>query len=216
MSEQAKETLVPVDAAERILATPAADLRVLARRRIIPKIEKGDTIALLRTIPRLISHIRSGIVTAAEAGARMGTSQQWVLELIKQGYVNRAPGGGVVLAEAMAGYIKWLKDDQRRATKSGAESRVRDARAREIELRTARDEQELIPTEEAVAYAQTVVGALVSRLNGLPAQFTRDLDERRRLEAAIDGIRQEVATVMSEHGPGYRGLPDVVDADAED
>ena len=216
MSEPAKETLVPVEAAERILATPAAELRVLARRRIIPKIEKGDTIALLRTIPRLIGHIRSGIMTYADAGARMGTSSQWVLELIKQGYVNRAPGGGVVLAEAMAGYIKWLKDEQRRSTKTAGDTRVRDARAREIELRTARDEQELIPTEEAVAYAQMVVGALVSRLNGLPAQYTRDLDERRKLEATIDGIREEVAQVMSEHGPGYRGLPDVIDADAED
>jgi phage terminase Nu1 subunit (DNA packaging protein) len=82
------------------------------------------------------------------------------------------------------------------------------ARARETELRTARQELELVPTEEAVAYVQMVVGTLVSRLNGLPAQFTRDLDERRRLEAAIERIRADVADAMAQHGSAYRSLPD--------
>ncbi len=215
MSDE-QETTVPLEAAERILDTPAADLIALARKRVIPKFEKGDRIPLLRTIPRLIAHLRAGVVTLEEAGAAAGVTAAFVWKLLNEGYVRRAPGGGVVLVEALAGYIRFLKDDRRNSTIKAGDNRVRDARAREIELRTARDEQELVPTEEGVAYMQAVIGLLMSRLNGLPASFTRDLDERRRLEASIDTIRDEVAEIIAEHGPAYRGLPDTPEADTED
>lgn len=86
------------------------------------------------------------------------------------------------------------------------------ARAREIEIRTAEREGELIPTDEAVAYTQSVVGALISRMNGLPAQITRDARERRKIEAILDEIRSDVAKVCAEHGPVYRSLPDEPEA----
>lgn len=83
------------------------------------------------------------------------------------------------------------------------------ARAREIEVRVAEREKELVPTEEAVAYTQAVIGALISRMNGLPAQITRDLDERRRIETILDTIRWEVDRVFEEYAVRYRSLPDL-------
>jgi hypothetical protein len=155
----------------------------------------------------------SGTIPMAQAALLLMISDERVRQLQRGGYIPRAEKGRVPLVGAVQGYIRFLKDEERRSQRTAAESRVRDARAREIELRTARDEQELIPAEEAVAYAQEVFGQLVSRLNGLPAQFTRDLDERRRLEAAIDDIRTEVAAVIADHGPAYRGMSDEMTAD---
>jgi hypothetical protein len=43
----------------------------------------------------------------------------------------------VQLVGAVQGYLRYLKGDERRSAKSAADSRVRDARALEIELRIA-------------------------------------------------------------------------------
>ena len=140
----------------------------------------------------------------------------WVRKLCKQGYIPAPTKGKVPLIAGVQGYIKFLKDEDRRSSKSAADNRVRDARAREIELRTAREERELVPTDETVAFVQVIVGAVVSRLDGLPAQITRNLDERRRIEIIVDGIRQEVADVIAEHGERFRRGAPADDADDED
>lgn len=197
-----------------LLGETSDELRQLSRRGRIPKVT-NDQLPQVKTIRAYCRHLRDDVVSTTEAGRRLGITGQAIRNLIADGYIQRT-AGGVKSDDAFNGYIRFLKDSDRRTTKSAAESRVRDARAREIELRTAREEGELIPTEEALAYVQAVVGALISRMNGLPAQITRDLDERRRIEAMLDGVRAEVAAICAEHGPHYRALPDAGGANAED
>lgn len=150
----------------------------------------------------------SGTIPISQAALLLMISDERVRQLVKQGYIERPARGRVPLVGAVQGYIRFLRDEDRRSTKSAADNRVREARAREIELRTAREAGELIPAEEAVAYTQAVVGALISRMNGLPAQITRNLDERRKIESMLDAIREEVAAVCEEHGAAYEALPD--------
>lgn len=159
---------------------------------------------------------QSGTIPNQQAALLLMIGMDRIRQLQKAGHIPRSEKGRVPLVGAVQGYIRFLKDEERRATKTASESRVRDARAREIELRTAREEGELAPTEEGVAFVQEVIGTMVARLNGLPAQLTRDLDERRRIEAAIDGIREEVASLVEKLGPAYRGMSDAPAADAED
>lgn len=155
----------------------------------IPDTASADALAgLLDVSPRRVRQI------AAEAQIQPVARGQW-------------PVAAIVRAAVAAAGKARTGDAEREARAA-----LMQARAREIQLRTAREEGELIPTEEAVAYTQAVVGTLVSRLNGLPAQITRDLDERRRIEAMLDEIRRDVAAVSGEHGPAYRDLPDADEA----
>lgn len=93
----------------------------------------------------------------------------------------------------MQGYITCLKDDSRQASKSASDSRVRDARAREIELRIAREERKLVSLEEASGCLDETIGTFLTMLSGLPAQITNDRRERVRIEAIIDAGRQRIA-----------------------
>jgi hypothetical protein len=63
-----------------------------------------------------------------------------------------------------------------------AENRVRDARTREIELRTALRACE---TEEAISAMEDLAGMVRSEFGGLPARVTRDLVLRRMIDKEL-------------------------------
>jgi hypothetical protein len=68
------------------------------------------------------------------------------------------------------GYIRFRNDSDRRAQKSAADSRVRDARAREIELRNAVREGRLIEIDETMAIVEEMIGLFRAETAGLPAR----------------------------------------------
>lgn len=77
----------------------------------------------------------AGLITVAKAAALLMISDQWVRDLGKKGYVPKAVGGMVPLVAAVQGYIRWLKDEERRTSKSAAASQVQQERALEIPMR---------------------------------------------------------------------------------
>lgn len=203
MSE--KETLVPIEAASAILSTSEEELTRLARRGVIPKMVKGQ-VPLIRTTTRLIKHLRAGVVTHDEAGAAMGTSGQWVRDLIAQGYVERHPDGGVSLVQAQAGYIRWLKDEERRSSKTAEAARVKNARAVEIEMRTARAAGELMEREDHEAIVSDLAGIVLTCLSALPARLTRDVTERRRVERIVDELRNQIVEATGARAQELRAV----------
>jgi len=92
----------------------------------------------------------AGIVTIStvEAARLLGITAEWVRRLARDGVIPKPEKNRVPLVAAVQGYIRWLKDDERRAAKMSAQTRVAEARAREIELRVARMERGLIPAED--------------------------------------------------------------------
>ena len=156
------------------------------------------------------------LVSVEQLGLVLMVTGVWVRKLCRMGYIPAPVKGKVPLIAGVQGYIKSLKDEDRRSSKSAADNRVRDARAREIELRMAREEAELVPIDEAQALIQGYVGAVVSRLNGLPAQITRDINERRRIEAIVDAIREEMDEKLAELAAAYRDGPPAEPSNEED
>jgi len=120
-------------------------------------------------------------------------TQQRIRQLQKDGYIPKGTRGNVGLIVAVQGYIQFLKDEERRTSKSAAESRVREARAKEIELRNAVHLRELVPIEDAQAALDLVVGKVGEELGGLAARVTRDMELRRKIEAEIHGAQKRIA-----------------------
>lgn len=146
----------------------------------------------------------------------LGISEERVRQLVKSGYIPAPTAELAWLKGAVQGYIKFLKDETRHSTKSAAASRSHDARAKHTELRTARETGELIPTDEAAAAMQTIIGTFIAGLDSIPAQLTRDMDERGRIESAIDAVREKVADMLEEFGASYAGLGEHHPAEPED
>ncbi len=129
----------------------------------------------------------SGLIPIGQAARLLLISDERIRQLQKQGYIPRAPKRGVVpLVGAVQGYLRYLKDEERQSSKSAAASRVTDARTREIELRIAERQRDLIPQEDARAVIGEMAAMVKAEFVGLPARVTRDLDLRRTLEQEVD------------------------------
>ena len=144
--------------------------------------------------------------SASDIAELFGVSPRRVRQLAAEKQIRPARRGEFPLAPLCMAFLKQAAKSDADADERKARAAQAAARARQLQIRNAREERELIPTEEAVAYTRAVVGALISRMNGLPAQITRDHVERRRIEDMLDRIREEVAAVITEHGSTYRSL----------
>lgn len=112
---------------------------------------------------------RSGQIPIVQAAKLLMITEQWVRQLIRKGYIEKVARGEVGLVNAVQGYIRFLKDEERRVSKSAAANAVQTARAREIELRIAKEEARLIDYDEAMAVLDVVVGTYKAQFAGLPA-----------------------------------------------
>jgi phage terminase Nu1 subunit (DNA packaging protein) len=186
------EPSLSIEAAARLLDATEVELKRLSKRGVLPSPVKGKY-PLMAMVQRYVNYLREGIVTMEQGAEAIGKSNVWVHKLINAGYIKRQPGGGVRQRDVYEGYIKFLTDEDRRATKTAAESRVRDARAKEIELRVAIREKELMPVEDLMTVLSEQVAMARAQISGLPARVTRDLELRRVIEREIDGFLNGMA-----------------------
>lgn len=182
----------PITRVANLLKTTEDEVRALSVCHVLPPIQNGE-VPLAATVKKYVEHLRDGRRSINQAGDLIGKSPQWIRRLVADGYIAKQPGGGVLKRDVFVGYIRFLTDEGRRATKVQAESRVRDARAREIELRIAEREKRLIEITDMEEVIDEFSGMLRAELSGLPARVTRDLVLRRTIERAIDDILTRLA-----------------------
>lgn len=132
------------------------------------------------------------------AAALIKVTPRYVRQLASQGWFKQVARDRWNLIEVVQGYIACLKDEGRRTAKSAADSRVRDARAAEIERRMAREDRTVIDLDEAAATVDRVAGEFLQAVGGLPARITRDPRERQRIEAICDAERLRLTDVFAE------------------
>lgn len=135
----------------------------------------------------------AGTITTDQAAKLLMISTERVRQLSRTGHIPKVSRGRFHLVAVVQGYLKYLKDDERRASISAAESRVRDARAAEIERRMAREDREIIAMEEAMGTLDEMVGLMLATLNSLPAMITRNPRERRRIEDIVHRAQGRLA-----------------------
>lgn len=137
------------------------------------------------------------IISLDVAGRLLMIGPERIRQLMKDGYIPRDKPGRVALVGAVQGYIRFLKDLASKTTKTAADSRVRDARAAEIEMRNAERMRKLIPVEDASAALDYLLGVVNEQLNGLPARITRDLEQRRKIEAEVNAAKETIAKALA-------------------
>ncbi|KTS30844.1 hypothetical protein NS228_06300 [Methylobacterium indicum] len=74
------------------------------------------------------------------------------------------------------------------ARTGGAAERHQSAKAKQVEMRTAREEHRLIETAEALAVVDEIVATAKTAFAGLPPRVTRDLALRETIEGEIANI----------------------------
>ena len=137
----------------------------------------------------------AGIIATEVACRLLMLSRQRLDQLAKDGWIARHAPGHWRLIDLVQGYIRFLRDEGRRTSVHAADSRVRDARAREIEIRTAERLGQLVAIEEHDTVVDAICGVFRAELSGFAARVTRDLPLRRVIEQEIHGLLERVAAI---------------------
>lgn len=159
---------------------------------------------------------QAGTISTAQAARLLMVTEDWVRQLSRNGYIAKAARDRYNLVTAVQGYIRFLKDEERRSSKNAADSRVRDARAAEIERRMAREDRKLVDIDEAMAVFDDMSGEMLSFVNGLPAMITRNTGERRRIADIVDQARGRLVARFAESLRVLQAGHPAADADEED
>lgn len=138
----------------------------------------------------------AGTISTSQAAKLLMVSEMWVGKLHKMEYIPKAGRGKWNLVAVVQGYIRFLKDEDRRSSKSAAQSRITDIKAARLEMQMQADRRELVPLDDARLVLDTAASLMQSNLMAVPAKFTRDVKERRRLEAMIAEALGKIADGM--------------------
>ena len=138
------------------------------------------------------------LISLDDAGRLLGMSAERIRILVKEGYIDRPHPGRVTLSSVARGYARYWQEKSSQETKTSADTRVRDARAAEIEQRIAERNRQLVPAAEATAAIDHVVAACAEAFAAIPAMLTRDVGERTRIEKQVKRAQGEVAKRLSE------------------
>ena len=139
-------------------------------------------------------------ITLQQAATLLNRSVSWVQKLVTDGYIVRAGTNQYSVVAIVRALMAYYDDLLENTNKAAAASRATDARTREIELRIAERRRDLIPQEDARAVGREMAAMIKAEFSGLPARFTRDLAERRRLEQEIDGSFDRLAAAARHAG----------------
>jgi hypothetical protein len=138
------------------------------------------------------------LITVTAFAAFADYTPTYIRQLQREGSLPRGGRNQIPFVAGVRALIRFLRDSERRSSKTAADSRVRDARAREIELRNLENEKRLCEVEDVNGLVDEMVGTFRSELAGLSARVTRDLQFRRTIDQALNDILRRIADAFNE------------------
>src|SRR4051812_35107715 len=121
------------------------------------------------------------VTTATGLGLHLGLSRQRVVQLADEGVIGRLDDGGFDETACRLKYLDWLRSSERRSARSAVEAEFLRAKTVALEIRTEERLGNLVPRQVLEDAIDIIVGMYRAEFGGLPASFTRDVSERRRL-----------------------------------
>lgn len=157
-----------------------------------------------------------GMIATASAVKLLMLSEARLRQLASQGHFPKAVRGHYQLVPLVQGYIKFLKDEERRTSIVQADSGLKAARQRLVEISIAEKEGRLIDMEDAEAAFEHAIGVFRSELDGLPASVTRDRKLRAAIEQGLNGAFTRCEARFREAGKALRAGRDPLGTEVDD
>lgn len=141
--------------------------------------------------------------SAAEIGNLLGISERRVRQLVSEKKIPAPTRGKFDGPACVRAVLDAARADRPESTLEKARARAIDARARSQEIKIAREERELIPFDAAMDAFELFSGAVNTAFITLPARFTRNLEEREKLDDLIFAVRTELSEKLAELAKKY-------------
>ena len=133
------------------------------------------------------------VLTTSQAASLLLLGAERVRQLEKEGWVEKVGRGKFLLIPLVQGYIRYLKDAERRASKSAASTRAQDLRTERAEFDLAVAKKEFLPREDMFAAADFISATVKNEMLGIPARATRDPELRAKLEEEVGNALNRIA-----------------------
>lgn len=122
----------------------------------------------------------------------LGMDRSYVARLSEQGILPKRDDGKFDAVETLSNYCRYL-----RAKLNGRENNPRDELLRlktvDLEIKIEERLKHLIPITSALDTIDLLCGMFKSRLVGMPASATRDIQLRNKLEDFVDNLLHDLA-----------------------
>lgn len=134
-----------------------------------------------------------GYISVENAAKLVLLTPRHLSRLVQDGWIKKTAGGHYSLVGVVQGRIRQLEHKLKEGSKSAAQNTASLARAKEIEIKIAERQRKLIKVTEATEVIDAIAARVRIAFEGLPAQFTRDLDLRQQAEAVVDATLRSLA-----------------------
>lgn len=131
-----------------------------------------------------MSDINDLTLNATQVAALLTLSIERVRQLVNSGYIPRVGKAKYPVVGVVQGYIRFLKDEDKRTSKSAADDSLKAVRQREVEIRIAKEEGRLVDMSDVEAAFGSILGTLRAELSGVPASVTREASLRSAIDHA--------------------------------
>lgn len=146
----------------------------------------------------------------------LGLTTRRLTAMVSEGIVPAMGRGRFDLKAVSQAYTAFLKEGARERSGTTSMDILREKKAQEIDMNMAKKDRQLISLEEAMGTLDEVSGDFLALLSGLPAQITRTVRERQRIEAIIDESKQRFADRYAKKASALRTGGEDADPEAED
>ncbi|AMJ60968.1 hypothetical protein [Bosea sp. PAMC 26642] len=116
-------------------------------------------------------------------------------QLVRAGHLPKAQRNQYALVPVVQGYLNFLRDPARNG-RTAADRRLTEARVRQIDASMAREAAELVPAEEAIAFARLFCAELLGRVEEYAATYDEPMASR--MIAGVDAIRANCERLIVE------------------
>ena len=94
--------------------------------------------------------------------------------------------------------MRWLRAPERRIQRSKVDADFIKAKTELIAIRVREKKRELMPTEEAIADMERLIGIVLTEMSSMPALIGgSDLQLRRKVEKAVFDTRVKLANIFN-------------------
>ena len=140
-----------------------------------------------KTSDKEVEEILAKKLSAKAFAKVLGIQPQTLTKAQSDGALVLPDDGFYVFGPALRAYLQW-KDRSKSSVRAEDDSKIRKMKIRQMELEEAEKKGRLILFPAYREWVLVKIGRLAAMLMSLPARFTRDLGERKRLQKMISDI----------------------------
>lgn len=123
----------------------------------------------------------------------LGITARRLNQLVSEGVLGKEGRGKFPLSFNVKAYIDFKVQGEVSKLAPSSADKLAQRREQALVRKMAREDRELIPMEESMEALEEVTGHFLTTLSTLPAQITRDLEERQRIEKICDAERSRLS-----------------------